>query len=65
MPPVTLHDYNLANAERVLVAEALAVAGSMAEAAQLLGITRRAVARAIVRHRIDWPRPAEALAEAS
>lgn len=63
MPRIVLASFNLAEAERVLVAEALAHAGSIVEAAQLLGITRRVVARAIIRHKIAWPRPA--LAEAS
>lgn len=65
MARVVLPDLNLANAERILVTEALAQAGSIVEAAQLLGVTRNAVKRAILRHRIDWPRAAPRIAEAS
>lgn len=65
MPRIVLDSMNLADAERLLVIEALAYAGSIAEAAQLLGITRRAVSRAIIRHRIEWPRAATPTAKAS
>lgn len=60
MPRIVLPDLNLENAERLLVIEALAHTGSMVEAAQLLGVSRGRLARMIVKHRIEWPRPAEA-----
>jgi DNA-binding NtrC family response regulator len=39
--------------------EALATAGSIVEAAQLLGVTRHALKRRIIKHRIEWPRESE------
>jgi transcriptional regulator with GAF, ATPase, and Fis domain len=51
-----LTEFNLAAAERLLVVEALATAGSIVEAAQLLGVTRAKVKRLIIKHRIEWPR---------
>jgi transcriptional regulator with GAF, ATPase, and Fis domain len=56
MRPPVLESCNLAGAERVLVVAALEEGGSVAEAAQLLGVTRRAVNRLIVKHRIEWPK---------
>ena len=54
LPTLNLHD-----AERQLCEEALARAGSVVEAAQLLGITRHALKRRMIKHRIEWP-PADA-----
>lgn len=51
-----LDSYNLAAAERLLCVEALATAGSIVEAAQLLGCTRHLLKRLIIKHRIEWPR---------
>lgn len=51
-----LEDLNLNAAERLLCVEALNAAGSIVEAAQLLGITRHALKRRIIKHRIEWPR---------
>lgn len=48
-------DYNLAAAERLLCEIALTKAGSIVEAAVLLGITRHALSRRILKHRIEWP----------
>lgn len=66
MPQITLEDFNLAAAERRLCVAALDLAGNMVGAAQLLGITRHALKRRMIKHRIDWPsaqqreaRPAE------
>ncbi len=56
-PQVVLDSYNLAVAEKKLCIEALVVAGSIVSAAQLLGITRHALKRRIVKHQIEWPRP--------
>lgn len=52
---ITLDTYNLVAAERRLVEEALRRAGSVIEAAKLLGITRHAVKRRIIKHGIKWP----------
>ncbi len=50
-----LEDLNLGKAERILCQTALAQAGSIIEAADLLGITRHALKRRMVKHHIDWP----------
>ncbi|MBL9102138.1 MAG: hypothetical protein JNL82_14335 [Myxococcales bacterium] len=54
--PITLTDYNLHTAERVLCEKALTDAGSIVGAAPLLGITRHALKRRIIRHNIRWTR---------
>ncbi len=53
---IHLPTLSLADAERRLVELALVTAGSPIEAAELLGITRHAVKRRIINHRIEWPR---------
>lgn len=53
---IVLDSYNLEAAEKRLVEEALRAAGSIVEAAQLLGTTRNGVKRRIIKHRIEWPR---------
>jgi hypothetical protein len=55
--PIAMESLNLADAERKLCEEALRSAGSIVEAANLLGITRHALKRRIVKHQIEWPRP--------
>lgn len=60
-----LEDLNLNAAERMLCVEALNAAGSIVEAAQLLGITRHALKRRIIKHRIEWPRPNSTVASDS
>jgi len=55
MPPTTLASYNLEDAERLLCVEALAAGGNIIEAAKILGVTRHALKRRIVKHRIVWP----------
>jgi transcriptional regulator with GAF, ATPase, and Fis domain len=55
MRPPVLESCNLAEAERTLVVAALRKTGSIVEAAQLLGVTRRAVNRLIIKHQIAWP----------
>jgi transcriptional regulator with GAF, ATPase, and Fis domain len=56
MRPVVLESWDLAATERALVVAALEEGGSVAEAAQLLGVKPRAVGRLIVKHRIEWPK---------
>lgn len=53
---IVLDSYNLDAAEKLLVTEALCAAGSIVEAAQLLGTTRNGVKRRIIKHKIEWPR---------
>ena len=53
--PILLEDLNLRKAERLLCQQALTRAGSIVEAAQLLGITRHALTRRMIKHRIEWP----------
>lgn len=53
-----LEDFNLENAERRLCVEALGKAGNIVGAASLLGITRHALKRRIVKLGIEWPRRA-------
>ncbi|MEZ4448488.1 MAG: helix-turn-helix domain-containing protein [Nannocystaceae bacterium] len=56
-----LESLNLNDAERLLCEEALTAAGSIVEAANLLGITRHALKRRIIKHRIEWPRKAPSI----
>ena len=53
--PVPLQSYNLASAEKALCVAALEQAGSIVEGARLLGITRHALKRRIIKHEIAWP----------
>lgn len=55
-----LEDFNLENAERRLCNEALTIAGNIVGAAALLGITRHALKRRIIKHNIRWVRDAGA-----
>lgn len=52
---ISLDSLNLAAAEQKLCEEALHSAGSIVEAAALLGITRHALKRRIVKYAIQWP----------
>jgi hypothetical protein len=63
MPQLVLEDLNLANAERRLCVEALTTGGNIVNAAGLLGITRHALKRRIVKLRIEWPQAARRPAE--
>lgn len=56
MSQIVLEDFNLEAAERHLCVEALGLAGNIIGAAQLLGITRHALKRRIIKLRIVWPR---------
>lgn len=53
---IVLDTFNLTSAERLLCETALHTAGSIVEAAKLLGITRHALKRRIVKHNIRWVR---------
>jgi DNA-binding NtrC family response regulator len=60
-PPI-LDSFDLAAAERLLCAQALELTGSLVEAARLLGCTRHALKRRMIKHRIDWrPRSSQAV----
>lgn len=52
---VVLESLDLASAERRLCIEALHHAGTIIDAASLLGITRHALKRRITKHNIVWP----------
>ena len=58
--PILLEDLDLRKAERLLCQNALARAGSIVEAAQLLGITRHALKRRMLKLRLEWPLTAQA-----
>lgn len=52
---IHLEDLNLRKAERLMCLQALEKGGSIVDAAQLLGITRHALKRRMIKHRIDMP----------
>lgn len=54
-PKLRLLSFNLLAAERALCVEALETTGTIHGAAPLLGITRHALKRRIIKHRIEWP----------
>ena len=53
---ITLESYELGTAERHLCVEALKAAGNIVDAAKLLGVTRHALKRRMIKHRIPWLR---------
>ncbi|MCX4245140.1 helix-turn-helix domain-containing protein [Paraliomyxa miuraensis] len=53
--PILLEDLDLRKAERLMCQQALSRGGSIVEAARLLGITRHALKRRMIKHRIEWP----------
>lgn len=55
MPQLILEDFNLEAAERRLCVEALNHGGNIVNAAGLLGITRHALKRRIIKLGIAWP----------
>jgi DNA-binding NtrC family response regulator len=55
-PHITLESLNLEEAERQLCTLALEAAGNIVEAAKLLGVTRHALKRRIIKHKIAWHR---------
>lgn len=56
MPQIILEDWNLEAAERRLCVTALELAGNLVGAAKLLGITRHALKRRMIKLKIDRPR---------
>ena len=60
-----LEDFNLEAAERRLCVATLDLAGNIVGAAQLLGITRHALKRRMIKLRIDRPQPPAASPEVS
>ncbi len=56
MPQIVIEAFNLEAAERRLCSEALNLAGNIVGAAQILGITRHALKRRIVKLGIPWNR---------
>jgi transcriptional regulator of acetoin/glycerol metabolism len=50
-----IESLNLEAAERQLCTLALSTAGSIVEAAKLLGVTRHSLKRRIIKHKIAWP----------
>ncbi|MEZ4451818.1 MAG: hypothetical protein R3B09_20310 [Nannocystaceae bacterium] len=52
---LVIETFNLNAVERLMCVEALTTAGSIVDAAALLGITRHALKRRIIKHRIEWP----------
>ena len=60
MPQIVLETLNLEAAERRLCAETLALTGSIVGAAQILGITRHALKRRIIKLGIPYSRTSPA-----
>ncbi len=61
---LVIETYNLATVERLLCVEALNAAGTIVDASTLLGITRHALKRRIIKHDIAWPpRPRAVISE--
>ena len=60
MPQIVLETLNLEAAERRLCVETLALTGSIVGAAQILGITRHALKRRIIKLGIGYTRGAPA-----
>ena len=61
---LVIETYNLAAVERLLCVEALNAAGTIVDASTLLGITRHALKRRIIKHNIAWPpRPRAVISE--
>jgi transcriptional regulator of acetoin/glycerol metabolism len=57
VPKIILEDLNLESAERHLCLAALREGGNIVNAAKLLGITRHALKRRIVKLGLAWPPP--------
>jgi transcriptional regulator with PAS, ATPase and Fis domain len=57
VPKIILEDLDLETAERRLCLEALREGGNIVNAAKLLGITRHALKRRIIKLDIAWPPP--------
>ena len=63
MASLHLESFDLAKAERRLCEAALDRAGNIVDAAALLGITRHALKRRIIKYNIAWGRPSAAEVE--
>ena len=61
MPQIVLESLNLEAAERRLCVETLTLTGSIVGAAQILGITRHALKRRIIKLGIPYSRTSPAL----
>ena len=64
MQHIVLDTYNLESAERRLCVEALTSAGNIVGAARLLGLTRHALKRRIIKLDISWSRRAGRILDA-
>ncbi|HEY0135702.1 MAG TPA: helix-turn-helix domain-containing protein [Nannocystis sp.] len=64
MQHIVLDSYNLETAERRLCVEALTTAGNIVGAAKLLGLTRHALKRRIIKLGISWSRGAGRILDA-
>lgn len=54
--PIIVETYNLNASERLLCSSALNTSGGIVEAAKLLGISRHALKRRIIKLNIEWPK---------
>lgn len=53
---IVIDNLNITAAERLLCETALTTAGNIVDAAKLLGLTRHALKRRIIKHGIRWSR---------
>ena len=64
--PITIDTYSLRDVERTICDQALSTTGSIVEAAKILGITRHALKRRIIKLGIPYSRgPGQILPEPS
>ena len=57
--PITIETYNIEAAERQLCDSALTTHRSIGEAAKVLGISRHALKRRMIKFGIEWPKKSE------
>ncbi|HMV67590.1 MAG TPA: hypothetical protein PKA64_12125 [Myxococcota bacterium] len=59
MPTSSLPTFNLNTLERLAIEQACAASASLVEAAKLVGLTRHALKRRLIKHNIrpKWPLP--------
>lgn len=57
--PIVIESYNLQESERRICTAALHAGDGITEGARLLGISRHALKRRIVKLNIQWPRQSE------
>ena len=55
---IVFHSLHLASAEKLLCQNALDRSNTLDEAADLLGLDRHSLKRRIIKHNLEWPRPA-------